>query len=394
MKLTALLSALLLMAAALPAAAQMNYQGRLTDPSGNPLGDGQYTLEFSLWDAATGGTAPANQVWGPYTLDGSAGKPKADLVSGRFNVIIGATDASNRQLRDSFSGARFLQIKVGTNSPITPRQQILAAPDAVHAQIADTVVNGAIGTAQLANLAVTGAKIADGTIPVSKLTGAGASFWDGNGTDVWRPAGNVGIGVLVPGAKLDVLGTTRLQGTTTIVNTDGVTGNLQIGIGGALGAKSINFGDSDFVRVGEDPAQDDTLILKGSTIKMIGEVKLGSTSQYSATGGEESLRIVRGRGNANNIPVGVAQPPWVGAGYTYKRISQGVVEVTFNTPFAGPPTVTANAILVAGVVINCVIEKPGTGAGGPEATGFTVITFDYSSNGRDWPFNFIAIGPR
>ena len=256
------------------------------------------------------------------------------------------------------------------------------------------MVNGAIGNAQLAPLAITGDKIADGTIPVSKLTGAGASFWDGNGTDVWRATGNVGIGVPAPGAKLDVLGTTRLQGTATIVHPDGITGNLQIGQTAALGVKAINFGDGDYVRVSEDPTDDDALILKGSTIKMIGEVKLGSTSQYSATAGEESLRIVRGGGSANGIPVGVAQPPWSGAGYTYKRIRQGVVEVTFDTPFAGPPTVTANAILVQGIVIVCVIEKPGEGAGGPQATGFTVITFDYNSNGRDWPFNFIAIGPR
>ena len=52
--------------------------------------------------------------------------------------------------------------------------------------------DGAIGTNQLANLAVTGDKIANNTIPVSKLTGAGANFWDGNGTNVWRTGGNVG----------------------------------------------------------------------------------------------------------------------------------------------------------------------------------------------------------
>ena len=100
MKLTALLSALLL-AAVLPAAAQMNYQGRLTDPSGNPLADGQQTLEFSIWTAATAGT----QVWGPYTLDGSAGRPKADLVSGRFNVILGPLDTNGtpRNLNTAFT---------------------------------------------------------------------------------------------------------------------------------------------------------------------------------------------------------------------------------------------------------------------------------------------------
>ena len=218
MKRTVLLTALLL-AAVLPAAAQMNYQGRLTDAIGNPLADGQQTLEFSLWTAATGG----DQVWGPYSLDGSAGKPKADLVSGRFNVVIGAADPANRQLQDSFAGPRFIQIKVGTNAAISPRQQILAAPTALHAQKADTVNDGAIGTNQLANLAVTGDKIANNTIPVAKLTGAGANFWDGNGTSVWRTGGNVGIGTATPAEKLDVAGNLKVTGNAT------ASGNVGIG---------------------------------------------------------------------------------------------------------------------------------------------------------------------
>jgi hypothetical protein len=92
------------------------------------------------------------------------------------------------------------------------------------------VPDAAIGTTQLANLAVTGDKIMDNTIPVSKLTGAGANFWDGNGTDVWRPAGKVGIGIASPTAKLHVVGTTTLHGLVeaggaTTANHFEITGN-------------------------------------------------------------------------------------------------------------------------------------------------------------------------
>ena len=200
--LTLTLACLLGAAALVPTAAlaQMNYQGLLTDSSGNPLPDGQYTLEFRLFTLATSGA----EVWGPYTTDGNAtaGKgPRVDLVAGRFNAILSAADAAGRTLANALSGTRFLQIKVGTNPAITPRQQLLAAPKALLADRADTVADGAIGTAQLADLQITGAKIADNTIPVSKLTGAGANFWDGNATDVWRPAGNVGIGTVASAAK-------------------------------------------------------------------------------------------------------------------------------------------------------------------------------------------------
>lgn len=162
MKTLPLLLSALLLATALPAAAQqMNYQGRLTDASGNALADGQYTLEFSLWDAATAGT----QIWGPYVLDGTAGNgrgPKADLVNGRFNTVLGAVDTANRPLVQAFSidvsgnTSRFLQIKVGTNSPISPRQAILAAPTALMAHRANEAE-------RIANVWVSGTNVGIGT---------------------------------------------------------------------------------------------------------------------------------------------------------------------------------------------------------------------------------------
>src|SRR5690349_14167012 len=40
----------------------MNFQGRLTRPDGTPVPDGNYSLRFSLWDAASGGTERWNQT--------------------------------------------------------------------------------------------------------------------------------------------------------------------------------------------------------------------------------------------------------------------------------------------------------------------------------------------
>ena len=58
------LSAALLLAAPFAARSQnqvpaaINYQGRLTDTLGNPLGSGYYEIEFRIWDDAVQ-TAPA-----------------------------------------------------------------------------------------------------------------------------------------------------------------------------------------------------------------------------------------------------------------------------------------------------------------------------------------------
>jgi hypothetical protein len=109
--------------------AQMNYQGRLTDALGVAITDGQYAIEFRLFSASTGGT----ELWGPFNA------ANVDVVAGRFNTIIGATDAVSRPLTTALANANiYLQIKVGTNAPLAPRQQILAAPKALHATTATT----------------------------------------------------------------------------------------------------------------------------------------------------------------------------------------------------------------------------------------------------------------
>src|SRR6267142_3741419 len=51
-------AALSLVAPVLAAPGQMNFQGRLTDSSSNPL-TGSYSLTFSIFDASSGGT----QLW-------------------------------------------------------------------------------------------------------------------------------------------------------------------------------------------------------------------------------------------------------------------------------------------------------------------------------------------
>jgi hypothetical protein len=169
-------ASILLAAALLPAAfaQQMNYQGRLTDSSGNVLQDGQYTLTFELFDDPTAGSS----VWGPFLSDDGSGNghgTKADLANGRFNVILGPNDTAGRPLAGSFvGGPRYLQITVGTQ-PLLPRQQILSAPEALHSINADhaTLADGISGSLNVTgNFQVGGSTTLSG--PVNSL--AAASF--------------------------------------------------------------------------------------------------------------------------------------------------------------------------------------------------------------------------
>jgi len=144
---------ILLLAAAvglssLPAMAQtgvpqlINYQGQLLTPQGAPIANGDYTIQIALFPVESGGAV----VWGPQTFNGQSGTglgPKVAVVVGHFNLIIGPKDTADRNLMDAVADHPnlFLEIKVGSGTPITPRQQLLTAPYSLNSANA-TRLNG------------------------------------------------------------------------------------------------------------------------------------------------------------------------------------------------------------------------------------------------------------
>ena len=127
-----------------PSATTVNYQGRLADAAGNPL-DGTYGMSFSLWDAPSGGTV----VWGPES------HPAVPVSGGLFSVGLGS-QTSGGIPTTVWDGDRYLEITVGGET-MTPRELIRSVPIA---GMALTVPDGAIGTAQIADGAVTSEKLA------------------------------------------------------------------------------------------------------------------------------------------------------------------------------------------------------------------------------------------
>ena len=90
----------------------INYQGLLTDSSGNPL-SGTYTMTFKLYENATDGTA----------LDTDTNT--VTVTDGLFNTDINFSTSY-------FDGqALWLGIKVGSNSEMTPRQELRPVPYAL-----------------------------------------------------------------------------------------------------------------------------------------------------------------------------------------------------------------------------------------------------------------------
>ena len=103
---------------AAPLGTGFTYQGQLKQ-DGAP-GNGNFNMEFRLFDAATLG----NQIGSPVTLIA------VPVSNGLFTVTLNATGEFGPS---AFNGeARWLAIAVG-GTPLTPRQRIPAAPYAVHA---------------------------------------------------------------------------------------------------------------------------------------------------------------------------------------------------------------------------------------------------------------------
>ena len=100
----------------------MNYQGRLTDLSGNPVTNGNYSIVFRMYAVADGGTA----FW-------TSDRMTVSVVDGLFSVKLGPF-AGNMFSSDS---SRWLGITVEGDDEISPRTQLVSVPYAFHAKEAE-----------------------------------------------------------------------------------------------------------------------------------------------------------------------------------------------------------------------------------------------------------------
>jgi hypothetical protein len=104
----------------------INYQGTLTDTSGNPVPNGQYGVVFSIYDVSTGGTALWTETW-------NSGTTPITTIGGDFGVLLG----THNPIPASFFADHpltYLGIKVGSDSEMTPRQKIASVGYAFKAE--------------------------------------------------------------------------------------------------------------------------------------------------------------------------------------------------------------------------------------------------------------------
>ncbi|MCP4707070.1 MAG: hypothetical protein GY869_00475 [Planctomycetes bacterium] len=217
------IDAIVINVSAAPAGTAFTYQGRLSD--GGAPAHGDYDFEFKLYNYLTGGDQFGLTV----------NKENVSVNQGNFTVKLDFVNDSN-----VFNGdARWLAIGVrpGEQSDpsdyaiLEPRQELTPSPYAIYA-----------------------------------LNGLGSSgFWAANGNNIYNTnSGNVGIGTASPVKTLDVRGDIQV-------------GNNQVWSSSA-DDRIINFGDTNYVYIGEKGA-DDRMELRASSFYFNnGNVGIGTSS--------------------------------------------------------------------------------------------------------------------
>ncbi len=115
--------------AALAVPQSMPVQGVLSDSSGAPI-DGNQTIQFRIYDAATGGAVVHDEQQTVSVVDGSFTAYLGDQVALDLSVFAGSD--------------RWLGIKVGSDAEMTPRLKLATVPYAAYAQECASVPTGSI----------------------------------------------------------------------------------------------------------------------------------------------------------------------------------------------------------------------------------------------------------
>ena len=95
----------------------INYQGKVTDASGNRL-NGSFQMTFRIYDVAAGGASLWNETQAAVSVE-----------DGVFSVLLGSV---NPIPFDVFNGGlRYLGVTVGADPEMTPRKEIVSVPYAL-----------------------------------------------------------------------------------------------------------------------------------------------------------------------------------------------------------------------------------------------------------------------
>jgi hypothetical protein len=135
----------------------LNYQGILTDQTGNIVPDDSYALTFKMYDTSATGSV----LWEEMQV--------VNVSKGLFNVVLGKFVPLNL----TFNKQYYLGLSVGVGAELQPRIQLTSN---AYSFMTKSIVDNSVTTAKISDGAVTQSKLAPGlTLPPGGTAGGDLS---------------------------------------------------------------------------------------------------------------------------------------------------------------------------------------------------------------------------
>lgn len=288
--------------------AAINYQGKLTDTGGKPVTNGLYQVEFRIWDHATA-TNSADYLWGrSFALYVS--------TNGTFNVLLsddGGTlspAGTVSSLLQAFEGpVRYLglTVKQTPSSPVTgaveisPRQQLVTAPYAVHAYQASLAERSNYATNAAAAANATYALTATNALKFNNFT-TNDFLLASKSAQTLTGSLTVTNGTLTARSNVTVSGATTLSSNLTVSGKVGIgittTPNLPLTFADVAGDKVSFYGNSTGAHTGIGIS---STALQIYTREATQDIALG----YGASATFTNTMVVK---NTGKVGIGTANP--------------------------------------------------------------------------------------
>lgn len=157
----------------------INYQGSLTDDTGNPVTDGDYDMVFTIYDSESGGSG----LW-------YSGIQSVHVEDGQFSYMLGSVNPLTHLLFEDT--VRWLGVRVGSDPEIVPRTRLVTVPYAFRV----STVDGAFGGFIHDNVSINEDEPYSGNmLTVHAYSGDRAAYFQASGQNCLISYNNVTTGV-------------------------------------------------------------------------------------------------------------------------------------------------------------------------------------------------------